>query len=193
MTEPADTQEMAALPALHAPSPLQALQEYIARRRPAMVYYTLVRVGDPRDAEDIVQQALFRAWRFLPSPAALAQYRSIGRWVFTLLHNEIVNWRRQGAARGARELCVFDDPDRRLDAPVHDDPLERLAREQACAFVRRTVSAQQAAVVIAAMDGAQYAEIARDVGLPIGVVRTTLHRARLRLREARDKFPDYAI
>lgn len=149
--------------------------------------------GSRDDAADHAQEVFLRAYR------GLASFREESKFS-TFLHRVAVNYclseirRRNAAKRGS--AVSLDTP-----ASSDGDPLGRLvsgsgadcdpARGAVAEEARSAVSAAIASleddlrvlVVLCDIEGRSYEEIARTAGIPIGTVRSRLHRAREVLRE----------
>ena len=71
--------------------------------------------------------------------------------------------------------------------PIHADPTLPAERAEREAAVQRALLAlapdHRAVVVMKDLEGLRYEEIAEALGIPIGTVRSRLHRARGELRE----------
>jgi RNA polymerase sigma-70 factor (ECF subfamily) len=136
---------------------------------PALLRFAMRLTGDYTLAEDIVQEALLRAWK---KPAILEQSDESARaWLFTVVRNLVIDDRR--SARHNRELLTdnlpesasVDGADAILDAWVVSDALASLSLEH------------RTAVVSAYYLGHTVAEIARRNDLPEGTVKSRLHYA----------------
>jgi RNA polymerase sigma-70 factor (ECF subfamily) len=143
---------------------------------PDLLRFALRLTGDPIFAQDVVQEALLRAWKH---PAILAQSDDSARaWLFTVVRNIVIDDRR--SARRAREILTDDPPDKwapdaaegLFDAWVLSDALASLSLEH------------RTAVVSAYYLGQSVAEIARQNGLPEGTVKSRLHYALRAMRLA---------
>ncbi len=68
-----------------------------------------------------------------------------------------------------------------------EGPSERMEREERCRQVRQAISQlpeeHRVVLVLREMDGCCYETIAEILDLPVGTVRSRLHRARMQLRE----------
>jgi len=163
----------------------EALVEKYARRVYAMAYRM---VGHEADAKDLTQEALIRVWRSMPR---LRPGVPLEGWLCRIVTNLFIDLLRR--RRGTRVQS--------LDEPLATEAGE-LARERAdhSADVERTVlgamldrRVQQAllslqpeirmVVVLADVEGYAYEEIASMMGIPVGTVKSRLHRARLTLRD----------
>ena len=138
------------------------------------VAYRILR--DAGRAEDAVQQALFSAWRELPT---LRDDGRLEAWLYRLLVNacyaEIRQVRRWGSGLRIVSVEVGADDDAQLSVDRRDE-LER-------AF-QRLSGEQRAVLVLHHYLGLSGAEIATDLGLSPGTVRSRLHYARQLMRAA---------
>lgn len=141
---------------------------------PALLRYVLRLTGDYPFAQDVVQEAMLRAWK---KPAILEQSDESARaWLFTVARNLVIDDRR--SARHAREFATDElpespTPDRSdavLDRWVLSDALASLSVEH------------RTAVISAYYLGNTVAEIARREDLPEGTVKSRLHYALRALR-----------
>jgi RNA polymerase sigma-70 factor (ECF subfamily) len=130
------------------------------------------------DAEDVVQEAALRAWRFFES----FRGDNARAWFLTIVRRTGMTWlSHRSAARDSDEFdeAIHTDRD---DAP---DP-ERIAIEQAgIERIRSALAALPAplreVVVLREQEGLSYKQIATIAGIPIGTVMSRLARARSRL------------
>ena len=143
---------------------------------PALLRFAMRLTGDYTFAQDVVQEALLRAWK---KPAILEQSDESARaWLFTVVRNIVIDDRR--SARHAREILTDEPPeqhqsdgtDAQLDAWVLGDALASLSLEH------------RKAVVSAYYLGQTVAEIARRDDVPEGTVKSRLHYALRGLRQA---------
>ena len=139
-------------------------------------------VGHAEDARDIVQEALVQAFLKLES---FRRQSAFYTWLYRIAFNVAITHRRR------RRPMMSTDRGREannMDPPDHDDsPAEALERKERCRQVRRAIAQleeeHRAVLVLREIDGCCYETIAEILDLPVGTVRSRLHRARLQLRE----------
>jgi RNA polymerase sigma-70 factor (ECF subfamily) len=143
---------------------------------PALLRYVVRLTGDYTFAQDVVQEALLRAWK---RPAILEQGEDAARaWLFTVARNLVIDDRR--SARYAREISTDELPesptadasDAVLNAWVISDALASLSIEH------------RTAVVSAYYLGQTIGEISRRDDVPEGTVKSRLHYALRAMRIA---------
>ena len=152
----------------------------IARDHLGFMYSVAYRLaGNQSDAEDVVQEALLRVKRGLESYTP----GSLHGWLARIVTNVFLDETRRRKRRPQTHLP--DDPDRVLvGAPAAD---EALAMESLPDHLQAAIAELpeefRTAVVLCDVAGLSYAEIAEQSGVPVGTVRSRVHRGRLRLRE----------
>jgi len=156
----------------------------LVRRYQDRLYPTVLRLtGSAEDAHDLLQETFLRAYR------KLGQFQggsSFYTWVYRIAVNlALGERRRRKTARPALDLTAhdrFDPPDDRAQT----DPAAPLEREERDARIQNALSAlapdHRAVVVLKDLDGLRYEEIAEMLKIPVGTVRSRLHRARHELR-----------
>ncbi len=148
--------------------------------------------GNPQSAEDIVQEALLRAYRALP------QLRNRERprfWLAKVLTSVATDrWRRDGD----QEQNVSLDDERHFslfDALVEEDPfpysdrlhldfLDLFNDERLVAVLQRIQPEQRTALILAYVYGFKAREIAEITKAPLGTVLARLSRARKHLERS---------
>lgn len=192
---PAVARVSAAVPgdALGATEPTDE-QQLVARVRAGDVdaYDTLVRryleralaiarrvLGNPIDAEDLVQDAFLRALDRISTFDPARQ--RFAPWFFRLLINTGLNTRRSRAVRATEPELL----DARSSDAMPDELLERREiRDRFAAAVAKLPPRQQTIVTLYEVDGLSAAEIAQSLDIAPETVRWHLHEARRALRLA---------
>lgn len=171
-------------------------EEEVVDLLPDLYASALRLAGNEADAEDLVAEAVAKAWEKLPSLEEPSRFRG---WIFRILTNEFLGRRRARKVRGTRIPLEEDgtEPEasfslfERLHQPFllwwgsspEKEFLDRLLREDLERAVDALPEAFRVVVVLADVQGLTYREIAETLDLPIGTVRSRLARARSRLQE----------
>lgn len=134
-----------------------------------------------QDAEDVVQEAYLRAFRFF------AGFRGgdARAWLMRIVRNTFYTWLH--ANRPLQDATEFDEnvfsPDFR--AP---NPEEVVFQNDSDALVRKALEKLppnfREVLILRELEGMSYREIADITGMPVGTVMSSLSRARGRLRQA---------
>lgn len=156
----------------------------LVRRYQDRLYPTVLRLtGSSEDAHDLLQETFLRAYQKL----GLFQGESgFYTWVYRIAVNlALSSRRRRKTVRPSVDSSSHDsfDPP---DDPSQTDPSLPLERAERDARIQSALSAlaadHRAVVVLKDLDGLRYEEIAEMLGIPVGTVRSRLHRARNELR-----------
>jgi RNA polymerase sigma-70 factor, ECF subfamily len=141
---------------------------------------------DPHDAEDVVQEAWLRAFKYFDGFGG-GDARS---WFLTIVRNSFRRWRERHREAGpVHEVASLDEGDGDEVAAVAspaDDPAQALLRESERETVNRAIGElpldYREVLVLRELEGLSYREIAAIAAIPIGTVMSRLARARERLR-----------
>lgn len=161
----------------------QAAFGRIVQKYQVRLFNTMLHVvGSREEAEDVCQEAFVQAFVKLAS----FQGRSVFyTWLYRIAFNVSVSRRRRKRA----ELSIDQHRERTGEEPEDggDPPEERLLRDEQVQQVRDAIGTlneeHRAILVLREMEGCCYDTIAEILDLPLGTVRSRLHRARLQLRE----------
>jgi RNA polymerase sigma-70 factor (ECF subfamily) len=156
------------------------------REHQAMVFRTLLRMTGSREhLDDLAQEVFLRLYRALPSFRGEAL-------VTTYLYRIAVNvaqdeWKRR--KRESRSVSIsaeesgwedrLQHPGRNAEEILEEREFEGLVEAQ----LQRLSHVERAVLVLYHQEERTYEQIALALGLPIGTVRTHLHRGRRKLRE----------
>jgi RNA polymerase sigma factor (sigma-70 family) len=145
-------------------------------RRPLLRYCRRMGLSDSR-AEDVVQQALMRAWVALGRGGEVHAPKA---WLYRTVHNTAVNTMRSAREHGPLEdgACI------EFAASAESDFERRVAVRQTLSDVAALPQMQREAILRTAIDGHSHEEIASALGVTHGAVRGLLYRARASLRDA---------
>ena len=168
--------------------------EQIVRDHQEMVFRTLLRLNGSREhIEDLAQEVFLRLYRALPAfrgEALLTTY--LYRIVVNVAQDE---WKRR--RRVERPLVSISSPVASNDDSETDwedrlqhpglDAEEQLSQNEFQQFVERQLQhlsdVERTVLVLYHQEERSYEQIADALKLPMGTVRTHLHRGRKKLRE----------
>jgi RNA polymerase sigma-70 factor (ECF subfamily) len=161
--------------------------EDLARREERALYRHALRiVGTTSDAEDVVQDALFSAWRSIASFQGL----SFRAWLFRIATNRALDQLRSRKRRPELPLDPPEDDEMTWAEPAAPGPdLTQLAGDrEALALVETALGAlpaeQRTALLLRDVEGFPYEDIAVITAVEIGTVKSRIHRGRLAVRNA---------
>jgi RNA polymerase sigma-70 factor (ECF subfamily) len=164
----------------------EALEALLVRHEARLYRFARRLCRQREDAEDVLQESLLAAARGLPGFRGAS---SIGTWLYTIARSFCIKKRRRSvfapvevsldtqASLAARGLA---DPARRPDEALEASRLEA-ALQAAIAALDRPY---REVLLLRDVEGLSAAEVAEVTGLSVPAVKTRLHRARARLREA---------
>ncbi|MDP8988165.1 MAG: sigma-70 family RNA polymerase sigma factor [Actinomycetota bacterium] len=152
----------------------------MARTHGRFLYTVAYRLtGNEADAQDLVQEVLLRVRR------GLAAYRpgSMEGWLSRITTNAFLDEVRRRRRHPTESLP--GEPGPALASPDAAGDLAASALpEDLQAALRALPEDFRVAVVLCDVVGLPYAEIAEHLGVPVGTVRSRIHRGRRALREA---------
>jgi RNA polymerase sigma-70 factor, ECF subfamily len=153
-----------------------AFLETISTLRPSLHRYCARMTGSVMDGEDVVQEALFEAYRKLDQ---FDQNRPLKPWLFRIAHNRCIDFLRHRGVRDEAEMAAAvpeaietADPALGTGKAVEHLVLTLPPKERACVLLK---------------DVFDYSleETAQLVDSTVGGVKAALNRARTKLAECR--------
>jgi RNA polymerase sigma-70 factor (ECF subfamily) len=144
-------------------------------------------VRDPPLAEDLAQEAFLKAFRHL---ATFDTSRKLSSWLFKIAHNTTLDHLRRnqldtvsleppaGESADHRKSWIDEDSER-PDQRVESRDLAEAIEEAIGGLSPR----YREIVVLRYQEGLAYQEIAQILDLPMGTVKTQIHRARGQLAQ----------
>jgi RNA polymerase sigma-70 factor, ECF subfamily len=128
------------------------------------------------DSEDVVQEAMLRAYRFFHR----FQGNSARAWLLQIVRNACYTWLQKN--RPAELKMEFNEE-------VHQKPsanpeMQAADRQQLMRALESLPARAREVLVLRELEGCSYKEIGEIAGIPIGTVMSTLARARERLQRS---------
>lgn len=156
--------------------------EALVRRHGRYVYNLAhATLGDAHEAEDAAQETFVRAWRALGAFRGEAQLRT---WLYRI----VVNVCYDRLPRLRQDIVQLDAADDDASGFADDGAAldDAVGRTQLAAAVRSAVDGlprgYRLLLTLRHFDDLSYEEIAGITGLPLGTVKTGIHRGRAQLR-----------
>ena len=154
----------------------RAFLETIANLRPSLHRYCSRMTGSALDGEDVVQEALFQAYRMLDR---FDDSRPLSPWLFRIAHNRCIDFLRHREVRREAETVVTEDPaaDRVLPSDPPGPALGRAVEH----LVLSLPPKERACVLLKDVFDYSLEEIAEMVDSTVGGVKAALNRGRSKL------------
>jgi RNA polymerase sigma-70 factor (ECF subfamily) len=134
--------------------------------------------GNRADAEDIASETFVRAWN---APGGIRQ-STVKAYLLVIARNCYL----QGLRRSGRNSPLDEDFADPRQAP-HNSAEQRAELEQVMRELQQLPELDRAALLMSAAEEMSYEQIAETLGLSLGAVKTKIHRARLKLEQAREQ------
>jgi RNA polymerase sigma-70 factor (ECF subfamily) len=182
---------------LPSPKELACLIDAVARGQDRNAFARLFAYFAPRvkgflmrsglsdsEAEELTQEVMIAVWRkasyFDPSRAGAST------WVFTIARNQRIDRLRR--TRSRTENYFFDPSDESDSPPSSEDIAITAEREEEVRKAMGYLSSEQAAIVrLSFFAEKPHVEIARELGIPLGTVKSRVRLALNRLRTLLDR------
>jgi RNA polymerase sigma-70 factor (ECF subfamily) len=161
-------------PAVHAQARAQ-FDALVADIRTELHHYCARMTGSAVDGEDVVQDALAKAYYMLPTVGTIGNLRG---WLFRIAHNRAIDFLRRYDHRFAEPLD--DHP----DLVAEDAPLDAAEQaEFALSHYLRLTALQRSCVILKDVMDYSLAEISEVLDVSVAAIKGALHRGRSALRE----------
>ena len=168
----------------------EAFDELVVRYQERIYHFVRRSLGNEQDARDVTQEAFIKAFRNL---SRFREEAAFSTWLYPIAINLATSKKRTYIQRRKVGQVSLDAPRRgsfgehRIE-PVDesDRPSDRTEQreieERIHAAIADLDEQPRQIVVLRDLQGLRYDEIGRILEIPIGTVRSRLHRARLELR-----------
>ncbi len=148
---------------------------------------------DADDAKDLLQDTYLKAFRFIDS---FQQGTNAKAWLFRILKNSFINDYRKKSKEPSKvdyqEVETFynsEDVDRQITPDLRVEALQDMIGDEISTALNSLDVDFRTVIILCDLEGFKYEEMAKILDIPIGTVRSRLHRARNLLKE---KLSEYA-
>jgi RNA polymerase sigma-70 factor (ECF subfamily) len=150
--------------------------DLVLRRYQTKVFHlAFSMLGNREQAEDAAQEVFIRIWRALPGYRGLS---SVSTWVYSIARNACLTSLKSA---GARRTVSLEDPGTRAAAERKSPSFELRHAPDLRHLVDELPEKQRQIVILFYMEEKSYEEVSLLLGVPLGTVKTHLHRARKEL------------
>jgi RNA polymerase sigma factor (sigma-70 family) len=148
---------------------------------------------DRDDAKDLVQDTYLKAYRFADS---FQKGTNAKAWLFRILKNSFINDYRKKSKEPAKvdyqEVETYynsEEVDRQITPDLRVESLSNMIGDEISNALNSLDVDFRTVIILCDLEGFKYEEMAKILDIPIGTVRSRLHRARALLK---DKLSEYA-
>lgn len=148
---------------------------------------------DSDDANDLVQDTYMKAFRFIDS---FEKGTNAKAWLFRILKNSFINDYRKKSKeppkvdyQDVETYYNSDDVDRQITTDLRVETLQDMIGDEISNALNSLDVDFRTVIILCDLEGFKYDEMAKILDIPIGTVRSRLHRARNLLKE---KLSEYA-
>lgn len=177
-SEPDDAQLIAASRQGDAQAYGQLVHKY-QRRLCSSLYHIC---GSLADAQDAAQEAFLQAYLKLSTYTGASAFYT---WLYRIATNTLITEFRKRRTRSTNERLRSLSED--SYSPQSESPDDRLLQQERVKQVRQALAnlntEHRTILVLREIENCDYQEIAQLLAIPVGTVRSRLHRARIELRE----------
>ncbi|MBC8110333.1 MAG: sigma-70 family RNA polymerase sigma factor [Verrucomicrobia bacterium] len=149
---------------------------------------------DEDDANDLVQDTYLKAFRFISS---FQQGTNAKAWLFRILRNSFINDYRRKSKEPSKvdyqDVETFynsedAETDRQITPDLRTDSLKDMIGDEVATALNALDVDFRTVIILCDIEGFTYEEMAKILDIPIGTVRSRLHRARNLLKEKLRKY-----
>jgi len=148
---------------------------------------------DRDDAKDLVQDTYLKAYRFVES---FQKGTNAKAWLFRILKNSFINDYRKKVKEPSKvdyqEVETYynsEDVNRQITPDLRVESLKDMIGDEISNALNALDVDFRTVIILCDLEGFKYEEMAKILDIPIGTVRSRLHRARNLLKE---KLSEYA-
>ena len=158
----------------------------------AMYNFAYRLVFDEDEANDLVQDSFLKAYRFFDY---YEQGTNAKAWLFRIVRNSFINDYRKKSKRPAsvdynevEEFYNSDEEGTSLTVDLRQETVKQKMGDEVVNAVNSLPPEFRMAIILCDIEGFTYEEMSKILDIPLGTVRSRLHRARNVLKEKLNKY-----
>jgi len=148
---------------------------------------------DEDDAKDLVQDTYLKSFRFINS---FERGTNAKAWLFRILKNSFINEYRKKSKQPSKvdyneveQYYNSDDVDESITTDLRVETVQHMIGDEISGALNGIPVDFRTVIILSDLEGFTYEEMSKILDIPIGTVRSRLHRARNMLK---DKLASYA-
>ncbi|HEY9116764.1 MAG TPA: sigma-70 family RNA polymerase sigma factor [Roseivirga sp.] len=148
---------------------------------------------DEDDAKDLVQDTYLKAFRFINS---FERGTNAKAWLFRILKNSFINEYRKKSKQPNKvdyneveQYYNSDDVDENFTTDLRVETVQHMIGDEISGALNSIPVDFRTVIILSDLEGFTYEEMSKILDIPIGTVRSRLHRARNMMKE---KLASYA-
>jgi RNA polymerase sigma-70 factor (ECF subfamily) len=139
------------------------------------------------DAKDLVQETYLKAFRFIDS---FEQGTNAKAWLFKIMKNNFINDFRKKSKQPAQidyqeveSIYNSEDVDENITIDLRTESVQDLIGDEISNAINSLATDFRMVIILCDLEGFTYEEMAKILDIPVGTVRSRLHRARFILKQ----------
>lgn len=162
----------------------QAFEELVNRHKGGVFAFLHRMLGRSQEIEDVAQNIFIAAYRGLRTFNHEAKFST---WLYRITYNQACTNLRRNQTGKLKMLVQLPEDEmgnvKEFPDSAGRDPEKSAQQKQVWKFVEQLPSQAKAVIELYYGKGLNYSEIADALTLPVGTVKTHMHRAKQKLRE----------
>lgn len=153
----------------------------------SMYNFAFKLTGDEEDAKDLVQETYLKAFRFISS---FEKGTNAKAWLFRILKNSFINDYRKKSKEPSKidyqeveSIYNSEDADHNITVDLRSETMQNRIGDEVTNALNSLAVDFRIVVILCDLEGFTYEEMSKILDIPIGTVRSRLHRARNLLKE----------
>ncbi len=142
---------------------------------------------DEDDAKDLVQDTYLKAFRFINS---FQRGTNAKAWLFRILKNSFINEFRKKSKQPSKvdyneveQYYNSDDAGENITTDLRVETVQHMIGDEISGALNAIPVDFRTVIILSDLEGFTYEEMSKILDIPIGTVRSRLHRARNMLKE----------
>lgn len=139
------------------------------------------------DAKDLVQETYLKAFRFIDS---FEQGTNAKAWLFKIMKNNFINDFRKKSKQPTQidyheveSVYNSEDIDENITIDLRTESVQDLIGDEISNAINSLATDFRMVIILCDLEGFTYEEMAKILDIPVGTVRSRLHRARFILKQ----------